>query len=70
VVRVLERMLGISAGFFQVTEMAKFLEHQRKEPVLALELLSSFPQPKARLTSCQYENLCRRRKRLRKKTEL
>jgi hypothetical protein len=68
--RVLERMLGIRAGFFQVTEMAKFLEHQRKEPVLALELLSSFPQPKARLTSCQYENLCRRRKRLRKKTEL
>lgn len=65
--RVLERMLELRAGFFQVTEMAKLLEHHRKLPGKALEIMDRIPSPKAALTSRQYENFRHRRKRLEKK---
>lgn len=68
--QVLERMLDLRAGFFQVTEMAKLLEHQRKLPGKALEIMDRIPVPEAALTSRQYENFRHRRKRLEKKSAL
>jgi len=65
---VLARMRALRAGYFQLIETAKVLEHIDKQPKTALRLIQPLLQQRALLSEAHFNELQHRFRRLERKT--